>query len=55
LYLSDITLEASAGGFAAQLIDIFVSNLGGSFYWVITIAAFTTMFSTTITCLDAMP
>ena len=55
LYHSDITLEASAGGFAAQLIDIFVSNLGGSFYWVITIAAFTTMFSTTITCLDAMP
>lgn len=55
LYLTDITLEASAGGFASQLIDIFVSNLGGSFYWVITIAAFTTMFSTTITCLDAMP
>jgi Mn2+/Fe2+ NRAMP family transporter len=55
LYLSDITLEASAGGFAAQLIDIFVSNLGGSFLWVITIASFTTMFSTTITCLDAMP
>ena len=55
LYLTDITLEASAGGFASQLIDIFVSNLGGSFYWVITIAAFTTMFSTTITCLDAIP
>lgn len=55
LYQTGINLEASAGGFASQLIDIFVSNLGESFYWVITIAAFTTMFSTTITCFDAMP
>lgn len=55
LYQTGINLEASAGRFASQLIDIFVSNLGESFYWVITIAAFTTMFSTTITCFDAMP
>ena len=55
LYQTGINLEASAGGFASQLIDIFVSHLGESFYWVITIAAFTTMFSTTITCFDAMP
>ena len=55
LFQTGINLEASAGGFASQLIDIFVSNLGESFYWVITIAAFTTMFSTTITCFDAMP
>lgn len=55
LYQTGINLEASAGGFASQLVDIFVSNLGESFYWVITIAAFTTMFSTTITCFDAMP
>ncbi len=55
LYQTGINFEASAGGFASQLIDIFVSNLGESFYWIITIAAFTTMFSTTITCFDAMP
>lgn len=55
LYGSDTELVATSGGFASQLIDMFVVNLGPGFYGVIAIAAFTTMFSTTITCLDAMP
>ena len=55
LYSTSVILEATAGGFAAQFIDIFVQNLGPNFYWIIAIAAFTTMFSTTITCLDATP
>jgi Mn2+/Fe2+ NRAMP family transporter len=55
MYGSGEALESSAGGFAAQLITSFTSCLGPWSYWFITIAAFTTMFSTTLTCFDAMP
>ena len=55
MYGSGEALESSAGGFAAQLITSFMSCLGPWSYWFITIAAFTTMFSTTLTCFDAMP
>ena len=55
MYGSGEALESSAGGFAAQLITSFTSCLGTWSYWFITIAAFTTMFSTTLTCFDAMP
>jgi len=55
MYGSGATLASSAGGFAAQLITSFTSCLGTWSYWFITIAAFTTMFSTTLTCFDAMP
>ena len=43
------------GVFAKQLINLYTSNLGQSAYLIIAIAAFTTMFSTTITTLDASP
>ena len=43
------------GNFAKQLIKLYTSNLGESAYLIIAIAAFTTMFSTTITTLDASP
>jgi Mn2+/Fe2+ NRAMP family transporter len=43
------------GVFAKQLIKLYTSNLGESAYLIIAIAAFTTMFSTTITTLDASP
>lgn len=46
---------ASGAGFAAQLIQMYVTALGGWAKWLIAIAAFTTMFSTTLTCLDALP
>jgi Mn2+/Fe2+ NRAMP family transporter len=55
LYASGIPLEASAGKFATQIVDIFTTSLGSWSYPIIVIAAFTTMFSTTLTCLDAMP
>jgi Mn2+/Fe2+ NRAMP family transporter len=55
LYGTDIHLEASAGKFATQVVDLFTSSLGMWSYPVIVIAAFTTMFSTTLTCLDALP
>ena len=41
--------------FAAQLIDMYTSALGSWAYPLIGIAALTTMFSTTLTCLDAYP
>ncbi|MCF8230202.1 MAG: Nramp family divalent metal transporter [Bacteroidales bacterium] len=41
--------------FAGQLIDLYTISLGDAFYWIIAIAAITTMFSTTITVLDAYP
>lgn len=45
----------SGGVFAQQLIDLYTSTLGESVYIFIAVAAFTTMFSTTLTTLDASP
>jgi Mn2+/Fe2+ NRAMP family transporter len=45
----------SGAGFAAQLIQMYIIALGGWAKWLIAIAAFTTMFSTALTCLDALP
>ena len=49
--------EFSANGveFAGQLIDMYTVSLGSWAYWIIAIAALTTMFSTTVTVLDAYP
>jgi len=49
--------ELAVGGikFSEQLINLYSSLLGKGAFWVIAIAAFTTMFSTIITCLDAFP
>ena len=55
LYQSGTSLSPTAGGFASQLVDVFTASLGSWSYWVILVAAFTTMFSTTLTCFDAMP
>lgn len=55
LYGTQIELQSSALGFSSQLIDIFTSAIGSWAYWLVAIAAFTTMFSTTLTCFDAMP
>ena len=43
------------GVFASQLIQLYTRNLGEFYYIFIAAAAFTTMFSTTITTLDASP
>ncbi|WP_323246547.1 NRAMP family divalent metal transporter [Synechococcus sp. CCY9202] len=45
----------SGARFAQQLITLYTASLGGWAYPVIAIAAFTTMFSTTLTCLDGYP
>ena len=55
IYGTGIELEASGGGFAKQLLGIYTNSLGDWAYFIIAIAAFTTMFSTTLTCLDAFP
>ncbi|MBN2614120.1 MAG: Nramp family divalent metal transporter [Bacteroidales bacterium] len=39
--------------FAQQLINMYTKSIGNWSYWIISIAAFTTMYSTTITVLDA--
>lgn len=44
-----------AGVFAGQLINIYTQHLGSVTGILVAIAAFTTMFSTTITTLDASP
>lgn len=41
--------------FAGQLINLYTSTIGSWAYFIISIAALSTMFSTTMTCLDAYP
>lgn len=48
-------LSSSGGVFAGQIIGMYTSTLGEWSFLVIAIAAFTTMFSTTLTVLDAFP
>ena len=55
MYKSGETFSSKGSIFAQQLIDLYTKNLGDFSYIFITIAAFTTMFSTTITTLDASP
>ena len=55
MYNSEVSFSDSGSVFAGQLIELYTSNLGDSFYLIISICAFTTMLSTTITCLDASP
>lgn len=45
-------LSNSSAGFAGQLINMFTSAIGQWSYTIIAIAAFSTMFSTTITVVD---
>ena len=55
MYNSGVSFSDSGSIFSGQLIELYTSNLGDSFYLIISICAFTTMLSTTITCLDASP
>ena len=55
MYKSGATFSNKGGEFASQLITLYTKNLGDFSYIIIAIAAFTTMFSTTITTLDASP
>ena len=55
MYKSGENFSNKGGVFATQLIDLYTRNLGEFSYIFIAVAAFTTMFSTTITSLDASP
>lgn len=55
MYGSGTSFSNSGGVFAKQLIDLYTLTLGDTVYVFIAIAAFTTMFSTTLTTLDASP
>lgn len=55
LYRSGETLSPNGSVFAGQLISVYTNSLGPWAWPVISIAALTTMFSTTLSCLDAFP
>ena len=52
---ANIKFESGAIGFTKQIIDLYAMAIGDDFKFIISIAAFTTMLSTTLTCLDAFP
>lgn len=55
MFNSGETFSNSASVFSGQLINMYTKSLGNWAYVIIGIAAFTTMFSTTLTTLDASP
>ncbi len=55
LYGSGEKLSSNGVAFADQLINMYTSSIGQWAYYFIAVAAITTMFSTTLTCLDAYP
>ncbi|WNW02219.1 Nramp family divalent metal transporter [Tenacibaculum sp. HL-MS23] len=55
MYQSGESFSSKGTIFASQLINLYTKNLGEYSYLFIGIAAFTTMFSTTLTTLDASP
>ncbi len=55
MFHSDKEFSSSAALFAQQLIEMYTANLGNGAAVFIAVAAFTTMFSTTLTTLDASP
>lgn len=55
MFQSGETFSNKAAIFSNQLINLYTNSLGNWAYIIIGIAGFTTMFSTTITTLDASP
>ena len=55
MFHSPDEISPQASVFSGQLINMYTSNLGTWAYPIIGVAAFTTMFSTTLTTLDASP
>ncbi|MCH2489550.1 MAG: Nramp family divalent metal transporter [Flavobacteriales bacterium] len=55
MFNSGATFSSSGGEFANQLISMYTYSLGDSTKILIGVAALTTMFSTTLTTLDASP
>jgi len=55
MYNSGMTFEASAAGFAAQLVDIYRQTLGDTMATLVGAAAMAVIFTTTLTAIDAWP
>ena len=55
MFGSGESLSDKGAVFAGQLIELYTKSIGNRAFWIIVIAAFTTMFSTTLTCFDAIP
>ncbi len=55
VYGSGEELPSGGAAFAGKLIEIYTASLGDWAFPLIALAAFTTMFSTTLTLLDAFP
>jgi len=55
MYGSGTVLESSGVAFSGQLIHLYTNAIGSWAYWLIAIAALSTMISTTLTCMDAYP
>ncbi len=55
MFGSGTTFSPKGAVFAGQLISMYTNSLGPWAYIIIAVAALTTMFSTTLTCLDAIP
>ncbi len=55
MYGTGEEFSGKAVAFTGQVLDLYTRALGGWSWWVIATAAATTMFSTTICCLDAFP
>lgn len=52
---SGVELSASGPVFAHQLVQMYTETIGNWVYWVIVTAAFATILSSTLTCIDAYP
>jgi len=55
MYGTGESLSPKGTVFSEQLIGMYTTSIGKWAFWIISLAAFTTMFSTTITVLDAYP
>jgi len=55
MFNTGITFSNSATSFSKQLIELYTNSIGKNAQLLISIAAFTTMFSTSLTTLDASP
>lgn len=55
IFGTGVPIAGSAGAFSRQLIEMYAAALGNWAKPLIAVAALTTMFSTTLTCLDAFP
>lgn len=55
MYYQGASFPPQPAAFANTLITMYTNSLGSWAKWLIAVAALSTMFSTTITCLDAIP